>query len=280
MKVGKILSIGTLGAVLFIVMIIGASGSGRIGQGNVGVRTNFNKTINHKEVPPGWYGAMLTSVDEFVVKEMELPLNNMLPKAKDNLSLRDLDVSIFYTVNGEKVADIVMKYSGMSPFANGFYFPCFNLVERVGRGTVYDVISNFESLTIHTQRNEIESAIFKKIQDDLDKTDAGVFTITKVIIRQAVTDPALEEAIQQAVRVQKQIEAKKSEVALASAEAERKRVEAEGTAKANRLIAESITDQLIRYEQVRALPAFAGAGTHTVLLGGGGANNTLLNVGK
>lgn len=252
---------------------------GRIETGHVGVRTDFNKTVEATVLQPGWYGALLTSVDEYVIKETELSLNDMKPKAKDNLSLKDLDVSVFYTVNGSQVSNMAIKYSGMSVHgADGNNYPAFTLVERVGRGAVYDATAQFDSLTIHTKRSELEAAIHDRVQAELDKSDKGVFVITKVIVRQVVTDPALEQAIQQSVQVQKQIEAKQGQIKLAVAEAERQRVEASGTAAANMILSNSLTDQYIRYKQVEAMRSFAGAGTHTVLLPQG--SNALINVSK
>lgn len=253
-------------------------GCGRIETGQVGVRTDFNKTIETTELNPGWFGAVLTNVDKYVVKETEVAFNDFRPKAKDNLSLQDMDVSVFYRVNPEKVADIVIKYSGMSPKQDGLYYPAFELVSRLGRGAIYDVVSQFESLTIHNKRNDLEADILKRLQADLDKDDAGVFTVTKVIVRNLTTDPALEGAIQQAVRVEKEIQAKKQQIELARAEAERKRVEAEGEAKANVIIANSITSQLIELRRIEAMQKFAGAGTHTVIMPTD--NKALINVGK
>lgn len=264
--------------IIFLSLLMMLAACGRIETGNVGVRTDFNKTVEETELQPGWYGALFTSVDEYVTKETELALTDMTPKAKDNLSLKDLDVSIFYTVNPSKVADLAIKYSGMSAGEDGLWYPAYNLVHRVGRGAVYDAVASFDSLTIHTQRGALEDAILGKVQAEMDKSDKGVFMITKVIVRQVVTDPALEQAIQQSVQVQKQIEAKKGQIDLAKQEAERLRVEAEGQAKANQVIAASITPQLIELRRIEAMLPFAGQGTHTVLMQSG--VTPLLNVGK
>ena len=246
------------------------SACGRIETGNVGVRTDFNKTIETTEIQPGWYGAFLTSVNEYVTKETEIALNNLRPKAKDNLSLSDLDISIFYTVNPASVAEIVIKYAGMSPLGNdGLYYPGYKLIERIARGAVYDSIAQYESLTLHTKRSEIEADITKKIQEDLDATDPSTFRITKVVIRQAITDPALEQSIQAAVQMQKQVEAKRNELELARAEAERKEVEAQGIANANKIISESLSEKYLQYKQIEAMEHFAKDGTHTVLIPSG-----------
>jgi regulator of protease activity HflC (stomatin/prohibitin superfamily) len=261
-----------------VVAALIAVACGRIETGNVGVRTDFNKTVETEEVAPGWYGALFTSVSEFTVKEIEVAMNDMRPKAKDNLSLADMDVSIFYKPNPELVADTYIKYSGMSAVSNGVGFPAYTLIERFSRGAIYDTVAQYDSLTIHTKRNELEQAIGDRIQFDLDKGDKGTFQITKVIVRQLVTDPALEKSIQQNVQVQKDTEAKEGQIKLARAEAERLRVEAEGQARANRLIADSITPQLVELRRIEAMKSFAGAGTHTVVLPSD--SRSMINIGK
>lgn len=262
--------------VLFVAILLAACG--RIETNHVGVRTEFNKSVSPNEVPPGWYGAIFSSVQEYTVQETEVALNDLKPKAKDNLSLADLDVSIFYKPNPDLVADNVIKYAGMSPIESHLGYPLFNLISRFARGAIYDAVAQYDSLTIHTKRNDLELAITKRIQDDLDRGDKGSVIVTKVIVRQLLTDPALEKNIQQSVQVQKDTEAKEGQIKLARAEAERLRVEAEGQAKANRLIAESITPQLVELRRIEAMQKFAGAGTHTVVMPSD--TKALVNVGS
>lgn len=254
-------------------------GCGRIETGNIGVRTDFNKAIESTELNPGFYTAFLTSVDEFSAKEIEIQMNDMKPKAKDNLSLQDLDVSVFYKVNSGQVAEQLVKYQGMSAQADsGVWLPGYFLLERVIRGAIYDAASSYDSLTIHTKRNDLESTVKTRVQADLDLSDKGVYTVTRVVIRQILTDPTLERSIQAAVQMQKQVEAKQNELALAKAEAERKIVEAQGEATANNLIAASLTSNLVQIKAIEAQAKFANQGTHTVLMQSGAG--ALVNVGK
>lgn len=258
-----------VGAIVAASVIALQGCGGRIETGHVGVRTNFNKSTDLAEIQPGFYGAVFTSVDEYVVKEIEVKFDNLTPKGKDNLVLADFDVSIWYQPAPDKIAEIITKYSGSSPNHHGVYYPAFNVVSRVAQGAIFDAVSTFESLTIHQKRNELEDLIKKSVQRDLDSRDKDVFTVTRVVVRQIKTDPALEKSIQAAVQMQKQTEAKNLEVKLAMAEAERLRVEAEGQAKANKIIAESLSEPLIRLKQIEAMSQFAHQGTNTVVLPSG-----------
>lgn len=252
-----------------LMVMVAMTGCGRIATGEVGVRHNFNKSVNMEAVPEGWYGAVFTSVDKFTVKQTTLEISDMKPKAKDNLTLADFDISVLYTVNGAKVPAMEVKYQGNSAVDSdsGERFPMYNLIQRMAKGTAFDVIGNkYESLTIHNKRTELENDIAVSLQRDLDASDPGVVHIDKVIVRSVITDPALEESIQRSVRVEKQIEAKKQEIELAKAESERQKQEALGQAAANRIISESLDARLVEMKRIEVMGAFAGTGTHTIVM--------------
>lgn len=241
---------------------------GTINEGNVGVRSTWSKKIIMEEDPPGFYVAVLDSVKEYVGKEIEVKFDDLTPKAKDNLSLSDLDVSIYYNFDTSKAAEFVAKHSNMSGYISdtNLIAPGFNLLKSIGRGVIYDAASKHESLTFHTKRDDIEKSIKSQLQKELDDKLPGYFIINNVVVRQALTDPALEESIRLAVKMQKQVEAKKSEKDLAIAEAERKLAEANGIKSYNEMITKSITNELLEYKRIEAMKEFAKEGTHTVIM--------------
>lgn len=251
-----------------IVAALVLTACGRIETGQVGVRKTFNKTVLMEEERVGFYWAIFEEVDEYVIKETELQFDNFKPKAKDNLILQDLDVSIFYTVKPDAVAELSVKYTGQSYPVEGknWWYPAQGVVMRFGRGSIYDSVAKFDSLTLHTNRAALEAEIMKSTQSDLDKSDPGVFVITKVIVRQALTDETLEASIRRTVEFDKKIEAKEKEKLLAQKEAERLVIEANGQALANKIIADSLDDKLLKLKQIEAQAVFATQGTHTVLL--------------
>src|SRR5688572_15381685 len=94
-------------------MTLLASACGFIETGHVGVETYLGK-VSPVEIQPGFYTAVIASVAEYNTKETALDFNDLKPKAKDNLSLKDLDVSVFYSVNPGRVSYLVTKYQGQS----------------------------------------------------------------------------------------------------------------------------------------------------------------------
>jgi regulator of protease activity HflC (stomatin/prohibitin superfamily) len=251
--------------------------------GNVGVRITLG-TVNPDEVDPGVYLRLppISTVQEFSAKEIGLDLNDLTPKARDNLSLRDLDMTVFYRTEPAAVADLYVKYAAQHARADGgVNYPAFNLVQRVARNVIYEETSKIDSLIMHTQRDELAAAVRRALQAELDVNDKGVFTVTRVVIRALTTDPAIEKAIQDAVSAQKQLETTRQRIQIAEAEAQVEIKKAEGIAKANQIINQSLTREYLQHEANLALMKFAEkGGTSTVVIPSNMQTAPLIQVNK
>ena len=259
------------------------STAGTIQTGNVGIRTTLG-IISQEEIEPGIYfkWPVISTVHEFSAKDIVIDLSDLTPKAKDNLSLRDMDVSIYYRADQKAVADLYAKYASQSArHADGYYMPAYELVWRIARNACYEEIARLDSLVIHTQRDQLGAAIAKKLQEELDRTDRGVFTISRVVIRSVQTDPSIEQSIQQAVANQKKLEAMQVQTEIAKREAEIKVTEARGIAESNRIISGSLTREYLQHEANLALQTFAEKGNaNTVIVPSGMTVTPLVNTAK
>jgi len=273
-----------LAAIVVLGLVFAVSSCGTIESGNVGIRTTLGK-VSADEVEPGIYLGVpgISRVQEFSAKEIGLDLNDLTPKARDNLSLRDLDVTVYYRVMPGSVADLYVKYAGQHTRDEGsrVYLPAYALLQRVARNAIYQQASHIDSLVMHTQREELAQAVRKSLQGELDANDKGVFQITRVVIRSLTTDPAIEKAIQDSVAAQKQLETTKQRIAIAEAEAQVEVKKAEGIARANQIINQSLTREYLQHESNLALLNFAEkGGTTTVVLPANMQTAPLINIGK
>jgi regulator of protease activity HflC (stomatin/prohibitin superfamily) len=261
-----------IAAVLALLAIgLALTSCGTIESGNVGVRTTLGK-VNPEEVEPGIYLGVpgISRVQEFSAKEIGIDLNDLTPKARDNLSLRDLDVTVYYRVQPASVADLYIKYAaqhGLEEGKRNVYLPAIGLLQRLARNAVFEQAAQIDSLVMHTRRDELSASVLKSLQAELDTNDKGVITVTRVVIRALTTDPAIEKAIQDSVAAQKQLETTKQRIAIAEAEAQVEIKKAEGIAKANQIINQSLTREYLQHESNLALQKFAEkGGTHTVVI--------------
>lgn len=273
-----------LGAIAALaVVVLGLTSCGTIESGNVGIRTTLGK-VSADEVEPGLYLGVpgISRVQEFSAKEIGLDLNDMTPKARDNLSLRDLDVTVYYRVQPSAVADLYVKYAGLHARdeGSGVYLPAHAMLLRLSRNAIYEQASRIDSLVMHTQREELAAAVRRSLQAELDNNDKGQIAVSRVVVRSLTTDPAIEKAIQESVAAQKQLETTKQRIAIAEAEAQVEIKKAEGIAKANQIINQSLTREYLQHESNLALLRFAEkGGTTTVVLPANMQTAPLINIG-
>jgi regulator of protease activity HflC (stomatin/prohibitin superfamily) len=265
---------------LLIVVLFAWSSVGTIQTGNVGVRTTLGN-VDKSEVTPGVFFRVpiVQTVDEYSAKETAVDLENLTPKAKDNLSLKDLDVSVFYKVSDPAIAELAIKYRGQSVYSSGLWFPAYNLVSSLARGAVYDQVAKLDSLVLHTKREQIEAGVRDALQKELDAADKGVFTITRVVVRAVATDPSIEQSIRNAVAAQKELEQITIQNDIAVKRAQIKVTEARGIAEANRIINSTLTREYLQHEANQVLEEFAKKGnSHTVVIPANSQVAPLINI--
>ena len=244
-------------ATLFAIVLIFSSWY-VIDTGRVAVKKTLG-TVELEEVEAGlnWKLPLLTKAYEFSAKEIAIDFNDLRPKARDNLRLQDLDISIYYRVEPSMIAETMVKYAASFVDGEDALLPAYAIVFREGRDVIYEEVTKIDSLQLHRNRDELRDGIAQELQLKLDSKDAGVFTITRVAIRALNTDPTIEAAIQKAVQAQKTLEAKKVEVEIAAKDAEIEIARARGIAEANAIINSSLTPEYLQHELNEALKMFA-----------------------
>ena len=249
----------SLAAAVFVALALTGCGFGFIKTGEVGVRTAFGK-IDQQAVPEGFYTAFLSSVDEYTAKETSVDLDKLTPRAKDNLTLKDLDVTIYYKVNGGKIASFASTHSGMSARLerDDFYRAGYRLIENLARGVSYDAVSKYDSLTLHQNRQALEESIKTGLQGVLNADTPGMFEITRIVVRSIQTDPAVEESIRKSIAVQKDLEVATKQVQVKQQEAF-----------ANEKLGQSLTPAVLQSQYIKAIDKCAERQGCTLIVGGG-----------
>jgi len=272
----------TLGAALSL------AACSQIDTGNVGVERTLGK-VGTEALVPGVYFTLFKNVDEITTKEVSFQLNDMTPKSRDNLTMKDVDVDVYYKTTPALVPALYIKYQGDLVQHNQIVqggtkdlVVAFSRVSREAREAIYKSVAELDATTMHTKRTELSEMVRARLQDELEKNDKGAFVVTAVNVRNLLTDPAIEAAIRSRAETDQAIEKKRKEVELAKAEAERLIVQAQGEARANEIISASLTPSLkeIKLAELQRDTAVALASKpgNTVLLGGGAT--PLVNVGK
>ena len=149
------------------------------------------------------------------------------------------------------------------------------------REVVRDVVGQYTAEQLPEMRNEIASAIQTKVREKVDALPNQPVILSSVELRNIVLPPKIKEKIEQVQAAKqdvtiaeqekekaKQQAQKAAEVARgvaeknrieAQGEADKIRIEAEEQAKANRLISNSLTPELLHLEQIKTQAKFNDA---------------------
>jgi prohibitin 1 len=124
-----------------------------------------------------------------------------------------------------------------------------------------DIISKYDVKTLYSARSEtsadrakIEEELFNGIKRNLlmNGVSRGI-VLEAVFIRNIELPAELTDAIKNKLKMEQQIAQKSFEVSVAEKEADRKVAEAEGIAKANRIIADSITPAYLKFYWIESM---------------------------
>ena len=211
---------------LFVIGIIAllTVGCTRIETGEVGVRVGFDKQIQPGELLPGSFNQILIGdVLTFPIKDVNVSIENMTPVAKDNSTMKDVDVVVIYNINQSQVAELYsQKSKAFHVSHNGDVYLMYNYVIQTTRNALYKAAREYEALDMADQRQVMEQKIREYIQRALaeEKLD-GSLTITQVLIRNIQPADSVVASANELVRAKNELRQKEVEVQTAKKEAER-----------------------------------------------------------
>lgn len=244
----KLTKLGFLAIALIVFGIFSLGSLGVIETGQVGVRTNINGEVEKEEIQQGIYQHYISSVKKFSVKQIPIQLDDLKPKAADNLRLQDFDVTVYYTVNPHSVSDLYIKYnsSTVEDPETGIFYPAYVLIKNLARSAANDVVSKVNSMKINEQRVELENQIKQMLQNELNISDNGMFTIDRVNITNILTDPIVEKSIQQIAETENKKKIAQNNLEVAKTQAEEYKVRSS-----------AITEQILAEKQLEVLDKLA-----------------------
>jgi len=201
-----------------------ATGCTRIETGEVGVRVGFDKQIQPGELPPGSFNQVLIGdVLTFPIKDVNVVIENMTPVAKDNSTMKDIDIVVIYNINQSQVAELYsQKSKAFHAAQGGDIYLMYNYVVQTARNAMYKAAREYEALDMADNRQMIEQKIRETIQRSLaeEKLD-GSLTITQVLVRNIQAADSVVASANELVRSKNELKQKEVEVKTAEAEARR-----------------------------------------------------------
>jgi regulator of protease activity HflC (stomatin/prohibitin superfamily) len=225
--------------------------------GNVGV-VNFFGTVSDNTLKAGInFVNPLANVIKMSVQTQEIKEIMDVP-SKEGLSVQ-LEVSVLYHLNPEKAAD-VYKTVGET-YENVILEPQFRSVTR-------GVTAGYEAKALYTsEREHLSLQIMKELEAFVE---ARGITVESAPLRRVGLPAGLSQSIESKLQAEQESQRMQFVLTKERQEADRKRIEAQGIADFQTIVAKGISDQLLRWKGIEATEKLAGSTNAKIVIIGAG----------
>ena len=244
-------------AILIVVVILVLIGNPVrvIPAGHVGVKDFFG-LVSSGVLTPGVHFVMpFTKVVKMSIKTQEVKETAEVP-SKEGLTM-DLEGSLLYRLDPVKAPDI---YKTIGPDYTEI------AVHPQIRSAIREVTATYEAKALYSAERD---KIARETLELFRKMSEGRGIITEAVLLRKIGLPAVvANAIQEKLKREQEAEQMKFVLQKESQEAERKRIEAQGVADFQRIVASGISQQLLEWKGIEATEKLAlSANTKVVVIG-------------
>lgn len=232
--VGTRLRIGVIALIAFVVLYMSTA---MVPAGHVGVKDFFGNVSDHALAPGISLVVPGTRVIEFSVQTRELKEAAAVPTSEGLIV--NLDVSLLFRLQPD-AATRVYKTVGRN----------FDqvIIDPQLRSAIRDVTAEYEAKLLYSASRELVAQnIFKHMQGAL--APRGIVP-EQVLLRNVALPPLLTTAIQEKLQAEQQAQRMRFVLDRERQEAERKRVEGQGIADFQNIVAKGISAELLKWKAI------------------------------
>ena len=154
-----------------------------------------------------------------------------------------IDIQVNYSLDPSAAEELYTNYGSQENFVKSI---CAVDIRSVPR----EVSGQFDTISILTARGEFTDAVEKALTKKWEKYG---LVIEQVSIQNVVYPKSIVKAYEKAQAAEVAEATARNKQDVAKVEAETKRIEAEGTAKANKILAQSLSEEILTQEYINAI---------------------------
>lgn len=245
--------IAFIGVIVFFMFFVS-----KIDEGNVGVVYSINGGVQDETLAPGWHITKITEkIIEYPVRTQNKNYESLAVATIDGKTIH-MPVSLNFSVDPAKASAVYKKFGSVH---------IEDLVEGYIKTRINDAlrqtVSDYTVIETFGERiGEIKAETIEIAKADLEKD--GII-VEDVMLSAPTPDEETQKAIDERVRATQELERKKTDKLIATEEAERKKIEAQGEAEANRIVQESLSEEVLQQQLIGKW-----SGTNPISIGGEG----------
>jgi prohibitin 1 len=226
--------------------------------GHVGV-VDFFGTVSDNTLKSGInFVNPMAKVVKMSVQTQEVKETMDVP-SKEGLTVQ-LEMSTLFHLNPDKAADVYKTVAGGN-YVDIILIPQFRAVSR-------GVTAGYEARALYTSEREMLAQLIQK--DLAAKVEGRGINIESAPLRRVGLPPDLSRAIEEKLRADQESQRMAFVLQKEKQEAERKRIEAGGIADFQRIVAQGISENLLRWKGIEATEKISTSQNAKVIIVGGG----------
>lgn len=211
-------------AIAILALGFAVSGCTIVDTGEVGLRVNFDKTIENGELVAGSFNQTLIGhVLTFPVKDVSVDVKDLNPLASDNSTMKDFDISVVYNITPSSVSELYINKSRSFHMVDptGDIYLMHSYIYQTARNAVYKTARKYEALNMNDSRAQIEGEIQEIMVKTLNDEKLNGIVISQVRVGSMIPSDAVKASADNLVRAKNEEKTKEVEVQIAKKEAER-----------------------------------------------------------
>jgi regulator of protease activity HflC (stomatin/prohibitin superfamily) len=202
--------------------------------GEIGIKTRFGKIVGSTTNEGIIFKSPIEKIEKINIKVQKYENKDTLSTStKDMQIVNNIKVSINYQIDGTNVVELYKKV--------GINYSD-TILEPAIQETIKGVISKYTSEELVTKRSEISLDINNTLNERIK--NYGINSVS-VAINNFDFSEAYNQAIEQKAVAEQNVLKAQQELEQTKVEAEKKIVEAEATNKANELLKQNVTDEVL-----------------------------------
>lgn len=254
-KSGSAGILGVVGAILVLAFLIVPFSFHTVNTGEIAVVKNMGKITHVREAGTNFDLWFINQYQKYDTKVQNVDI--VTAAYSSDAQTMDIAMTLQYQIMSDKVIDIATQYGSLEILQNR--------IQSIAIEKTKSVLSSYKAMDIIANRSNISPAVEEAIKtaigeeyfvkvntvvlSNIDFSDAFEAAVEdKMIAEQAKLKADYEnqtKVAQAAAEAEAQLKKAQAEIDIAKAEAEAKKIAAEGEAAANKIITDSITDELL-----------------------------------
>ncbi len=212
---------------LLLLLSVGLRGCTKVETGEVGLRKEFNGTVEPEPLGTGFHQSIVGTVLIFSAREVLVPVTGLHPVTADKLPMEDVDIQFTYKVNPGSIPRLYTKYSATyHEEVGGEIFVMRAFIEQFVRSAVADAIAKYPALQVNDKRSEIVGMIQDDVHNKISNEGlAQDLSVGQIVFTNVSIPHVIVESTAAVVTAQNQLKA-------ATFAADQARIASQGTADA------------------------------------------------